>query len=864
MNDVPQVHLDPPQLRTLLLTDLCDSTELVERVGDAAAAELFREHDALVLQLQQRWRGRLIDRSDGLLLLFERPIDGLGFALDYQQGLHDLGHARGLRLLARAGLHVGEVLTWRNSEEAVQIGAKPLEVEGLAKPIAARLMALARPGQILLSAVAESLTQRAARELGARGERLLWKSYGRWRFKGMPTRMEIYEVGEIGLTPLRMPKNSAKAWRDIPLWRRPAALAAEAAVLATIAVCGWLFTRPEPAIAFAERDWVVVGDMRNLTGDTLLDDSLQQAFRISLEQSRYVNVVSDLKVRDTLRRMRAGDRDTSDRATASEVAIRDGAALLVMPTVSEVGGRMRVTAEVVSPQTGELLFVASADGKGRASLLRNIDSVVADVRAGLGESNESLNRSLQPLPEVTTSSLDALRAYALGQKAYAAGNFDEALRFYGAATRTDPDFALAWMGSMRSLYSMERLPEAKQMLLQALKVADHLAPREELYLRAWKAEFDDPGEALESWRTLAKLYPDFIQAQGNTAMALQANNMFAESIPYAARTATPQGDFATRGLDTMGRSLLALGRYQESAQAFDRAIALGYNSSLRRRMSVDLARKDFDAARKLEARLDGSDPFNYIERITMAVDQQQWRRAAELAEAGQARVAPGLDFVRDGLRLQQATALWLDGDKPRAADIAEHVGAQAVRRIAAGDIRNANEAGLALSAALLLQRLGHGDAARAIVAEVRSNPDLQGYPGVADMVTVIRAREELAANRPAAARTLLLPMLQAGNERYQARVALWEAEAALDNAKAAVVQARWLAEHRGHAYSELGFGQALQTINVADANMAAMRAAGSAASNGGRRQDRVWAEPLLPGYLRVRVATLPASSRGLL
>ncbi len=228
MNDVRPPQPEVPQLRTLLLTDLCDSMALVERLGDANAAELFKLHDALVLELQQRWRGRLIDRSDGLLLLFERPIDGLGFALDYSRGLHALGTQRKLQLNVRAGLHVGEVLTWRNSDAAVQVGAKPLEVEGLAKPTAARLMTLARPGQILLSAVAESLTHRAARELGERGERLLWKSHGRWRFKGVPTAQEIYEVGEIGNTPLRAPKPTPKAWRDIPLWRRPAALLAEA------------------------------------------------------------------------------------------------------------------------------------------------------------------------------------------------------------------------------------------------------------------------------------------------------------------------------------------------------------------------------------------------------------------------------------------------------------------------------------------------------------------------------------------------------------------------------------------------------------------------------------------------------------
>ena len=136
-----------PRLRTLLLTDLCNSTELVEKLGDARSAELFQAHDRLVLELQRRWRARLIDRSDGLLLLFERAIDGLGFALDYVRGLRELGKEHAATLQARAGLHVGEVLTWQNSTEAVTLGAKPLEVEGLAKPMAARLMTLARPGQ---------------------------------------------------------------------------------------------------------------------------------------------------------------------------------------------------------------------------------------------------------------------------------------------------------------------------------------------------------------------------------------------------------------------------------------------------------------------------------------------------------------------------------------------------------------------------------------------------------------------------------------------------------------------------------------------------------------------------------------------
>ena len=82
------------RLKTVLLADICDSTAIVEKLGDTHAADLFRDHDRLVLRLQARWHGRLIDRSDGLLMLFERPVEGVGFALDYLRGLDELGRVR--------------------------------------------------------------------------------------------------------------------------------------------------------------------------------------------------------------------------------------------------------------------------------------------------------------------------------------------------------------------------------------------------------------------------------------------------------------------------------------------------------------------------------------------------------------------------------------------------------------------------------------------------------------------------------------------------------------------------------------------------------------------------------------------------
>src|SRR5881394_2356550 len=138
-----------PVLRALLLADLADSTAFVQRFGDVRAAMVLQRLDLQIRDLLEFTGGRLIDKSDGLLAIFERPMQAVDFALRYQQVLRQLSVDEGEPIAARVGIHVGELMTWTNTEQDVRAGAKPLEVEGLAKPVAARLMALALPGQIL-------------------------------------------------------------------------------------------------------------------------------------------------------------------------------------------------------------------------------------------------------------------------------------------------------------------------------------------------------------------------------------------------------------------------------------------------------------------------------------------------------------------------------------------------------------------------------------------------------------------------------------------------------------------------------------------------------------------------------------------
>jgi non-specific serine/threonine protein kinase len=189
------------EVRALLLTDVVDSTRLSTTLGDAAMGDLWAAHDRVARDLLAARGGREIDKTDGMLLLFGTAADALAYAADYHRALKALP----VPLLARAGLHVGPVILRENSAADVARGAKPLEVDGLAKPTTARVMALARGGQTLLTAD-------ATRTLAATAPHL--HSHGHWVLKGVAEPVELFEAGdaETGFEP---PSDGDKGFRVV-------------------------------------------------------------------------------------------------------------------------------------------------------------------------------------------------------------------------------------------------------------------------------------------------------------------------------------------------------------------------------------------------------------------------------------------------------------------------------------------------------------------------------------------------------------------------------------------------------------------------------------------------------------------------
>ncbi|MFQ5462447.1 MAG: protein kinase, partial [Phycisphaerae bacterium] len=204
---------DPCVIRTVLFSDLVGSTSLVVSLGDQCSSRLWAQHDRIARDLLPLFAGKEIDKSDGFFMLFDRPIDAVGYALAYHDRFAELSKEFGVAVGARVGIHMGEVLLRVNEDIDIARGAKCLEVTGLAVPTAARVMSLAGKGQTLLTGATFDLARRAAVGDQSIPSEVCWMNHGPYEFKGLDGAVPVCEVGRTGVAPLAPPLDSAKARR---------------------------------------------------------------------------------------------------------------------------------------------------------------------------------------------------------------------------------------------------------------------------------------------------------------------------------------------------------------------------------------------------------------------------------------------------------------------------------------------------------------------------------------------------------------------------------------------------------------------------------------------------------------------------
>jgi len=299
-------------------------------------------------------------------------------------------------------------------------------------------------------------------------------------------------------------------WR-ISKFFKPARLAVAVAILAvTVVAAAWLsktlfFKSAAEALAFQERDWILITDFENLTGDQVFDGSLETALTVGIQQSQYVNVFPRNRVQETLKRMRKEEVKKVDESLAAEIAAREGIKAVLACSIGKIGDEYILTARIIDPGTQSAVFSRLLRAEGKDRVLDALDELARKLRRELGESLAKISRQKVPLIRATTSSLEALKYFTEGKRAPGS----TAYKLLQQAVDLDPDFAMAHAELGLKYYIDADREKGEEHFQKALSLLDRLTAREKLWIQAIVEDWRGNRElGIENYKAYVAQYPD--------------------------------------------------------------------------------------------------------------------------------------------------------------------------------------------------------------------------------------------------------------------------------------------------------------------------------------------------------------------
>ena len=289
--------------------------------------------------------------------------------------------------------------------------------------------------------------------------------------------------------------------------RRMAAIAMAAVVLIALVAGVFVWRRQSPT-RLSERDVLVLADVTNTTGEPVFDSTLRTALSIQLEQSPFLKIMGDDQMREGLRLMQRPPDERITVPVAREICQRLGEKATISGAIASLGGAYVLTLEAVNCQNGEAIAREQVQADNKEQVLQALSQASKAMRSSLGESLGSIEELERPLAQVTTSSLEALQAFALGSEHFNRGDALAARPLFERATTLDPNFAMAWW-FLSAAYQNAGLGQRSEYIEKAFALRDRLSEREKLSIEAAyygqrTGEWDKASDSAQTW---AQTYP---------------------------------------------------------------------------------------------------------------------------------------------------------------------------------------------------------------------------------------------------------------------------------------------------------------------------------------------------------------------
>ena len=287
-----------------------------------------------------------------------------------------------------------------------------------------------------------------------------------------------------------------------------------AAVVVALLIAGGLYWRSRPAAPvtkaapLTEKDTVVLADFINSTGDPVFDGTLKQALAVDLEQSPFLNILSDRKVGETLKLMGRAPTEHVTADVAKELCLRTGSKAVLSGSISNLGSQYIVGLDAVACNTGDNLAKEQAESPSKEGVLKALTVAATAMRARLGESLASVQRFDVPV-EAPTPSLEALKAYSMGITTGRTKGDAEAIPFMKRAIELNSNFAMAYVGLAVQYSNLGRASLAADNAKKAYDLRDRVSDRERYRISAFYFQYvtGEVEKATEAYELWAKSYP---------------------------------------------------------------------------------------------------------------------------------------------------------------------------------------------------------------------------------------------------------------------------------------------------------------------------------------------------------------------
>jgi len=494
--------------------------------------------------------------------------------------------------------------------------------------------------------------------------------------------------------------------------------------------------------ALTERDSIVLAEFTNSTGDPVFDETLKQGLTMELEQSPYLNILSDRHAGQVLKLMGQSPAAHLNENLAREVCIRSGSKAVVAGAINRLGDQYVIGLTATNCATGDALVHLQAEAKNKESVLTALGGAAVRLREKLGESFSSIQRFDAPIEEATTSSLEALQAYGLGRRMAREKGSPADIPYYKLALELDPKFAVAYAALGVSYVNLAQPSMGTDYIRKAYELRERVSERERFRISAYYYHVvsGDLNKSIETYELWKQSYPRDIAPYINLGVAYTWMGQY-EKCAAETREALKLDTNYVLSYSNLAASYIKLGRPQDAEATLREATSKNLTSKFLYSNLYELAffRGDDAGMAQQLAAVKGksrdedpllslqSDTEAYYGRLRSARDYSQ--RAIVLATQS---------------KTNEAAAGWMVNSALREAEFGNVSVAQ--KRVA-GSLRLSRGRDVLVVAALTLARSGDAAGAHRLAQELDreypTNTIIQLY-----WLPTIRAAIDLSKHQP--------------------------------------------------------------------------------------------------------------------